>query len=104
MAAACGDDFTAVVTECGELWAFGKSGMYSCGLGQSCALGHKNENDKWIFTRIKAQYFDKKKIVSAATGYSESNETSHSLAGPSPSMNAMAIGGQMHALPNSSGA
>jgi len=69
---ACGDVYTLAVTKDG--------GMYSCGQGQSCALGHNNENDKWFFTRIKAQYFDKKKIVSAATGFSESNKTSHSLA------------------------
>ena len=69
---ACGQVHTLAVTKHGE--------MYSCGLGQSCALGHNNEKDWLIFRRIKARYFDKAKIVSAATGYSGSNQTSHSTA------------------------
>jgi len=44
---ACGQVHTLAVTKHGE--------MYSCGLGQSCALGHNNEKDWLIFRRIKAR-------------------------------------------------
>ena len=61
---ACGYLHTLAVTKDGALWTFGK--------GANGALGHNDNNNRLMPTRIQAQHFDNANIVSVAGGYSQS--------------------------------
>jgi len=60
LAVTCGAAHTLAVTKAGGLWSFG--------WGQHFALGHNDNNNRLVPTRIKAQHFGNGNIVSAAAG------------------------------------
>jgi len=61
---ACGDAHTLAVTKDGALW--------SCGFGSHGVLGHNDQNDRLVPTRIEAQHFGNANVISAAAGPSHS--------------------------------
>ena len=68
--AACGDHHTLAVTEEGTLFSWGSGSGMNASTATSTAgvLGHNDNNDRLIPTRVDPQHFDCAKIVTAAAG------------------------------------
>ena len=52
----------------GKVHSLAKGAAWSCGTGESGVLGHHDDKDRLVFTRIEAMHFDNAKIVSEAAG------------------------------------
>ena len=68
--AACGDHHTLAVTEEGTLFSWGSGSGMNASTATSTAgvLGHNDNNNRLIPTRVDPQHFDCAKIVTAAAG------------------------------------